>query len=110
MGERSGPMGGDGRRREGSVRGQTPALGLEAEPVGGVRDEGQRHCHHDSGEGEERGMERGMERDTSPEEAGAPSVLMSAVEPPPDFIRQPAAAECFYHSKVTAAQQEDKQV
>lgn len=43
-------------------------------------------------------------RDTSPEEAGPLSVLISAVAPPSDFIRQPAAAECFYHSKVTAAQ------
>lgn len=40
------------------MRGQTPALHPEAELVGGVTDEGQLQCHHDSGEGAEGGMER----------------------------------------------------
>lgn len=61
----------NGRRREGSVRGQTPVLSLEAGLVGGVIDAGQLQCHHDSGEGE------GW-RDTSQEEAAPLTALSSA--------------------------------
>lgn len=83
----------NGRRWEGLVRGQTPTLGLEAGLVGGVTDEGQLQCHHDSGEGEEGGMDGW--RDDSEEEAAAFTVSMSVIS-----LQQ---LECFYHSKVTAA-------
>lgn len=44
---------------------------------------------------QEKGRREGW-RDTSSEEAAPLTVLMSAVEPPPEFIRQPAAAESVF--------------
>lgn len=63
----------NGRRREGSGRGQTEAFGVEVGRVGGVTAAGQLWCHHDSGEGEEKGWSH-----TSQEEAAPLVVFMSA--------------------------------
>lgn len=83
------------RRREGSGRGQTKAFGVEVGMVGGVTAAGQLWCHHDSGEGEEKGWSH-----TSQEEA-APLVVHVSLRPSSSISLQ--QLECCFHSKVTAA-------
>lgn len=89
----------NGGRKEGPLRGQTPALVREAGVVGGAADAWWLERHDDSGEGEEGGGRK-------EEEERHLSGGSSSCRPPPNSIRQQQQQLerfFFYRSKVTAA-------